>query len=624
MFFATPVSALHREAADLFLRGKIRSVFMNTTPGRLTLLLPKIRAGLSAALGRFPWMLLCGLAGTVSAIVSTEREKDDDVTMRCLRLLMTVALGMPLFFSLRMLRERSAALLRWPVELIGLPLLAVWFFTLPAKPTDGPGIVWIRWLLLLAALHFFAAVSAYARGAEGAGFWQFNRRIFLRFCLATLYSAVLTGGLELALLSADKLFELKLEKSYAYLFFIMAGCFHPVFFLAGVPRDFGALDSDGEHPRGLKAFTQFALAPLVAVYTLILYAYAGKILLAREWPHGWVALPVLVLAGVGILAALLLNPLRERAEEKWAGWFCRWFPRAMGPLSLLLLLSVRERIAAYGVTEERYLGIVAGAWILVWSLVFIFKKRAGIRWIPASLAVICLLAAFGPWSAGAISKNSQLRRLEKLLEVQGLFANGKVSVSDKAVQLPSKDYEDIRSTIDYLAEQHGKETVQNFFVNTFKKIDWKDLPRWEWASELLGELKITNGNTDGSTTYSCNLDASAGVPIEGFSKEWLTQNFYDGEWKNDKRAVGPVFIGIDGGILKFALNEKAAPVPVLPADFVASLPDKQNNELPAEKLTVNWNVNETSYRFIFTNLNIRRGSDGKKTMQYCSFWLLEK
>src|SRR4029077_10933938 len=123
--------------------------------------------------------------------------------------------------SLRMLRERFAR--DWPIELIGLPLLAAWFFALPARLNDAPTIVLIRWLLLIGALHFFAAVAFYVRGAESIGFWQFNRRLFLRFCLAVLYTGVLTVGLEMALLSADKLFSLEIKKIYGDLFFIMAG-----------------------------------------------------------------------------------------------------------------------------------------------------------------------------------------------------------------------------------------------------------------------------------------------------------------------------------------------------------------------------------------------------------------
>ena len=101
---------------------------------------------------------------------------------------------MPLFFSLRMLRERHATLVRWPIEIAGLPLLAASYCALPDRLSSGPTIVTIRWTLLLAALHFFAAVSPFVGRADQNGFWQFNRRLFLRFCLTTLNTAVLSGG----------------------------------------------------------------------------------------------------------------------------------------------------------------------------------------------------------------------------------------------------------------------------------------------------------------------------------------------------------------------------------------------------------------------------------------------
>jgi len=151
---------------------------------------------------------------------------------------MAAAIGMPLFFSLRIVRERIPKFSPWPIEIVGLFLLAGWFFTQPASPLRLPGINWIQWLLLLAALHCVAAVSAHFSTNEILGFWQFNRRLFVRFCFVTLYTVVLTAGLELALLSADKLFQLKLGNEYADLFFLMVGLFQPTFFLAGVPRDF--------------------------------------------------------------------------------------------------------------------------------------------------------------------------------------------------------------------------------------------------------------------------------------------------------------------------------------------------------------------------------------------------
>jgi len=570
-------------------------------------------------------MLLCGMAGTAAAIVALDHQSDDDVTGLCAKVAMTSALGMPLFFSLRMLRERAQSLARAPIEAVGLPLLAGWFLTLPHRPFEGPGIVPIRWMLLLAALHFFAAVSPFARGREGIGFWQFNRRIFLRFCLSTLYAGVLTAGLELALLSADKLFELKLGNSYTDLFFIMAGCFHPVFFLAGVPRDFTALELDREHPRGLKAFTQFALAPLVAVYTAILYAYAFKIVAAHSWPHGWVALPVLILSGVGILSALLLHPLRADAQQKWAGWFCRNFPRALAPLSLLLLLSVWERIRTYGVTEERYLGIVAGGWVLAWATVFILKKTAGIRWVPGSLALICLLAAFGPLSAGTISKNSQLGRLTRLLQAHGLMADGKATAPREVTTLPREEYDDMRSTIQYLMEMHGAEAIRGLFGGLFNEADWKYLSQWKSGDQILKKLNLAGGSVaEGSTWYS--LDSNKVATAEGFKRVSYLQFSFGAPspWKTARKQAGSLFIGVVDGILKTADTPDAPPQPVPLDAFLKSLSDNVENTLPQERMTADWEHNGHAFRFIFANIYLNRKPGEPDGISSCTFLLLEK
>jgi Domain of unknown function (DUF4153) len=444
------------------------------------------RSGAFAAFNRFPWNILCGITGAVCLILLIHTRLEGQST----RLAMAAAIGMPLFFSLRMVRERIESLRRWPIELLGVVLIAPWIMVQPSRPSAAPEIIWIRWLLLLAALHLVVAVSPYLRRGQRLGFWQFNRRLFLRFCLATLYTAVLTAGLELALLSADKLFELKLSNAYADLFFLMVGVFHPIFFLAGVPADFDALDEETKHPRGLKAFTQFALAPLVAVYTAILYAYAVRIVITRSWPHGWVALPVLLLSGIGILAFLLLYPLREREEEKWAQWFTTNFPRALAPLTLLLLLSLRVRISEYGVTESRYLGVVLGLWVLVWAVVFVIRKQTGIRCVPSSLAVICFLAAFGPWSAGAISKTSQINHLKYVLQAHGLWRDEHVSRPGTTVDFSSKEASDFEDTINYLVRRHGGESIRKLFESILRRTDWSNVNPWDAAREIADSLQL--------------------------------------------------------------------------------------------------------------------------------------
>jgi hypothetical protein len=585
------------------------------------------RSGAFAAVNRFPWIILCGVTGAVCLIITIHTEHNDWLEGQCARLAMAATLGMPLFFALRMVRERTESLKRWPIELLGFVLLALWITAQPARPGDGPGIIWIRWLFLLAALHFLVAISAYVGRPQRSGFWQFNRRLFLRFCLATLYTVVLTGGLELALLSADKLFELKLGKSYADLFFVMIGVFHPAFFLSDVPSDFQALDQDVEYPRGLKAFTQFALAPLVAVYTAILYAYAIKIIITRSWPHGWVALPVLLLSGIGILAFLLLYPLRTQPKQQWALWFTQNFPRALAPLSILLLLSVQMRIRQYGVTEERYVGVAAALWIFSWALVFIFRGNPGILWIPSSLAIIALIATFGPVSAGAISRANQLKRVEHMLQAHGLWQDNHARPAATAKELSKAAETDLQSTLSYLIQTHGGESVHGIFDQIVSHLDWKNLTGWQGSHEILDSLRIVTHNygvvAASVSLISVGRDRADTLNIEGFRNLCRIQLFEtsQGDWR--PITCNGIAIGNEDGVLKLAAKNEASPQPLQLDTLLNALPLNDTNALPADKLTLNFRRGPQEFRIVFDYVSFRRDAERFRVVS-CQLYLMEK
>ena len=56
------------------------------------------RSGILQALTRFPWNIFCGVTGAGCALVSLHFSKNEALVGQCVRLAMTVALGMPLFF----------------------------------------------------------------------------------------------------------------------------------------------------------------------------------------------------------------------------------------------------------------------------------------------------------------------------------------------------------------------------------------------------------------------------------------------------------------------------------------------------------------------------------------------
>ncbi|NBV33937.1 MAG: DUF4153 domain-containing protein [Proteobacteria bacterium] len=341
---------------------------------------------------------------------------------------------------------------------------------------------------------------------------------------------------------------------------------------------------DEPYPKPLKAFTQIALAPLVAIFTGILYVYSFKIIAMHSWPRGWVALPVLLLSGVGILAALLLHPLRNQPEQRWARWFMHYFPRALAPLSVLLLLSLRERITAYGVTESRYLGMLVGGWLLAWSFVSVIWQNAGIRWVPVSLALACFMTSAGPWSAGSISRQSQLRQLVGLLERGGLMVDGKIQPPEKETLLPSKDYERLESTLKYLVATHGREVVREIFEGLMldtSKVEERH-PSWSYTSKVMDKLRLRKvEDKNGRWIPEYKLVGSTDIPLDGFRRA----RFFNSSLVSKEALVGDLWMKVENGALKARFTQEA-PWENVPLDtFFAALTKQNEREIPLEKMT---------------------------------------
>src|SRR5439155_22978364 len=229
----------------------------------------------------------------------------------------------------------------------------------------------LRFYQLLVAGHLLVAVAPYAGAGRLEGFWQYNRFLFLRYLLASLYSFVLWVGLAVALGALNQLFGLKVPgEAYGHLAAVLAFAFHPWFFLAGLPRDYAALDQLDDYPIGLKVFPQFVLMPLVVAYLAILTAYLGKVIITRTWPSGWIGYLVSCVSSAGVLALLLVHPIRQRADSRWVDAYGRWWFVALVPSLVMLLLATGKRVGQYGITEPRYFLLTLALWLLGLSLLY--------------------------------------------------------------------------------------------------------------------------------------------------------------------------------------------------------------------------------------------------------------
>ena len=166
----------------------------------------QILRGAAAAAARFPFTLFSALVGVVSAVILVEPSNSGDPWI-FERLLVCGALGLPLFTTLVTFAERRgmAGGSKLLLQLIGLVLLVIYFFTIPNK-LDEPIQHLLRFAVLNVGLHFLAAWLPWTGRDQLVGFWQYNKSLFLRFLMSALYSAVLFSGLAVALAGIDQLF----------------------------------------------------------------------------------------------------------------------------------------------------------------------------------------------------------------------------------------------------------------------------------------------------------------------------------------------------------------------------------------------------------------------------------
>jgi hypothetical protein len=408
---------------------------------------------------RFPLALASGVVAAVAGILIVNSGGDEELLY--LRLLYVSSLGLPLFVGLQLAWERQGGSRgAWLLAMAaGVALLGIVYY-LRAGWSDP--VAMERFFQLSLALHLFVAVGPYLGVDERNGFWQYNMSLFLGFLMAALFAVVLYAGLSVALLAVDNLFGLDVDgKWYGRLWFVLAFVFQPWFFLGGLPDDFEALENRTAYPGVLKVFAQYILAPIVALYLVILTAYLAKVLLTQEWPSGWIGWLVSSVAAAGILSLLLLQPIREREENRWVGTYARWFYVALIPSIAMLLLAIWKRIDQYGVTERRYYLVVLSLWLAGIALFYIFRRHGSIKVIPATLGLLAVLTIAGPWGAFAVSERSQVARLEGILEANGMLVGGILDAPPAEVSFA--DRREISAIIRYLSQTHGVAALDPWF-----------------------------------------------------------------------------------------------------------------------------------------------------------------
>ncbi len=364
---------------------------------------------------------------------------------------------------------------KWVLRVFCLIVCGVLYFVLQPQLLSADGF---RVGLLIFAFHLLVAFSPFIKSGNLHGFWAYNKILFLQILTAGLYAFVLFGGLSVALLAVDGLFQVKVNSEvYLRLLAIVGIGFTTVFFLSGIPDDFKRLSTtQHEYPKGLKMFTQYVLIPLLTIYLAILLVYEVKIMISWELPNGMVSTLILGYAVLGILSLLLVYPIKEQEGNSWIRLFSKWFYLMMIPLVVLLILAVWKRVGTYGITESRYVLLILAFWLSIVTGYFLISKKDNIKVIPISLCILALLSTYGPQSAFSVSRLSQTERLKKMMKADDALAK-----------------RERPRIVRYLVKNHGLTSLQSFTKVDLsalseqmeEKTDRSKQSRYEYRAKLL-------------------------------------------------------------------------------------------------------------------------------------------
>ncbi len=566
-------------------------------PNFLTRWLQSMKRGLSQVLLRFPVTLFFAVLVGVCFVVQNHGDLSTAGQEILGRIEMTLAIGLPFSAAVVLLVERlfgkgedRLLLPRWLSQAVVVALLALYglFLTTGSNGLTGSVLPARVVGLSFASVLLFIAIP---RFPARAGFVREQIHLFFRLFTTGVFTSVLFGGLCGVVAASDILFVLHVDPKI-YLD-IIAACwtlFAPVYFLSGVLRPDQEVP-EREYPLFMKMLALYIVAPITLAYTLILLGYLLKIAFTLVMPSNMVFNLVFWFAAVVLLVGTVLIPLR--AKSKFANAYSRWMPFVLLPLEAMMMLSLSIRIAAYGFTEIRYLGLLAGLWVIAITVVLAVRSKAPFRLpalLPATLALVAVIAVVGPLSCFSIARASQNARFDRIVASYGLLSDGKLTLPTmgSAPTLSKEDTAQLSSIASWFSKGYGLSSLRALPSDaTAAKVQLDALG----ISTL---APVTNPDT-GSTYYNFSSDLSVNGSLDVSGYDLLVPARFYGT--SGQAAPAPKTSGydttVDPATMVVTIWKDGARVVDLDLaaylkDVIAAYPDSTKTGTPISHATVTW------------------------------------
>lgn len=545
--------------------------------------------GLYLGLRRFPMTILLSTSIAVILICLSELKPVGDTLSK---IAMVLALGIPLSLSIKLFLEKGndESTIKIAIGYIFCTLTLALYYFLLLKNLNMTDIS--RYIAVSLALYLIFLFIPYFPRRES--FEKYIITVISGFFITVLYSSVLFGGLSAILFTVDKLLGIQvLGKIYYYTWIFVVFIFAVSYFLSNIPAKDSDLSSK-DYPKLLKILLLYIVMPLLTAYTIILYIYFGKIIVTMQWPEGLVSHLVLWYSIIVTLVLFFITPLLD--VSGWASKFHKLTPRIIAPLLIMMFVSIGIRIGAYGVTERRYYVVVLATWVFSIMLYFAFTKKLRNIIIPFTLSIVALVSVFGPLSSYSISKYSQNRRLEKILNANNMLIGGTIQNNGN---IAKEDKVHVTSILEYFNRNHSLNDVSHLPVN-FRMEDMNKVFGFSAEHSILESID--------SYFYFTRSSDQRALDIKGY--DYLLETRY----LMDKNAASNTELNAvyDYESAKIKINYRGNQIYTKDLTvFVNNIIDKHDismkgNNLPSDEMTFEDENDKIKIRFVFESISGRK------------------
>ena len=401
--------------------------------------------------------------------------------------------------------------------LASVAVMAILFVMLAASPHIK--IIYFSALALPACIALISVAGDLGQGRSALSYWAFNSKTWLGVLLSISAGFIWAVGACAALGAVNMLFGLKVSGKYFFDIWVVAmGLLSSLYALSWVPDKFDYDDEECRAPVQVNFIINWVLGPLSFVYLLILYAYFVKVGIEGQMPKGVLSSLTMGFAGVGIVTYFMSYPLRESGS-----FVIRFMHKYLFMLLILpvgmQILSLSQRIGAYGITEQRYL---VGLSAVFFVFCIAYALSAQIRKAPVKmhlmlfvLSVLLFIGGLGPLSAVNVSERSQVARLESLLLKNNILQDGQIVKVQGNVSF--EDRREISSRLSYLShrahikklhdwfEFQGRENAQYFNVSeATKMMGIEFVSKYDAEKSLSAEKSFLLGNFASDVLFNVN------------------------------------------------------------------------------------------------------------------------